>query len=255
MLSLLLVLVLLPLAALLAKAGAGGWEAWWRAVSDPRALATYRLTLGAAAAATAFNAIFGLWMSWILVRYRFPGRKLLDAAIDLPFALPTAVSGITLTALLGPNGWLGEPLLHLGIRVAYTPLGVAAAMAFTSIPFVIRAVQPVLADFDSEFEDAAASLGAGPFHTFRRVIFPAILPALASGTVMAFARSLGEYGAIVFIAGNFPFRTEITSLLAYIRLEEFDYVGSAAVSSVLLAIALVVIFSVNLIERWGAREP
>ncbi len=247
-------LILLPLAALILKAGSQGWAHYWQIISDPRALATYRLTISAAAGATIFNAGFGLLMAWILVRYRFPGRALFDAVIDLPFALPTAVSGLTLTTLFGPNGWFGAPLAALGLKVAYTPLGVGVAMAFTSLPFVVRAVQPVLADLDREFEEAAASLGAGPWRTFRVVIFPAILPALATGTAMAFARSLGEYGAVIFIAGNFPFRTEITSLLAAIRLDEFDYAGSAALSSVLLVVALAVIFSINLLERRGSRS-
>jgi sulfate transport system permease protein len=248
------VMVLLPLATLVVKAGELGWPYYWHMITDRRAVATYRLTFTSAAVATVFNIVFGLLMAWILVRYRFPGRRLVDGLIDLPFALPTSVSGLTLAALFAPNGWFGSLLAGWGIQVAYAPPGVAVAMAFTSLPFVVRSVQPVLMNLEPEVEEAAESLGASPPSVFWRIIMPSILPALATGATLAFARSLGEYGAIVFISGNLPYRTEITSLLAYIRLDEFDYSGSAALSTVLLGAAALVILSVNGLQRWNRRH-
>ncbi len=245
--------VLLPISALAAKSVALGPAHFWEIITDARALATYRVTLLAAFGATVFNALAGLLLAWVLVRYRWTGRGLLDAIIDLPFALPTAVSGLALTTLFATKGWLGAPLAELGIKVAFAPAGILVAMAFTSLPFVVRAVQPVLQTLEPELEEAALTLGTRPFTIFRRVIFPAILPALATGATLAFARSIGEFGAVVFIAGNIPYRTEITALLAYIRLEEYDYAGSAAVATVMLVAAFAIMLLVNRLENWGRR--
>lgn len=245
--------VALPLAALLMKSAALGWTDFLAVVGSPRAFATYRVTVGAALAATVFNMAFGLLIAWILVRYEFPGRRALDALVDLPFALPTAVAGIALTGLFAGNGWFGQFLEPLGIKVAHSVTGIAVAMAFTSVPFVVRTVQPVLEDLDPELEEAARSLGATERQVFARVVFPVILPAWLAGGSLAFARSLGEFGAIIFIAGNLPFRTEITALLAFIRLEEFDYSGAAAIATVMLLAAFVLLVLVNLLQAWQLR--
>ncbi|MEF9604842.1 sulfate ABC transporter permease subunit CysT, partial [Paracoccus sp. PXZ] len=213
-----------------------------------------RVTLTAAAAATVFNAFYGLLMAWVLTRYDFPGKRILDALMDIPFALPTAVAGISLTALYSANGWFGAPLTGAGIELVYTLGGVILAMTFTSIPFVVRAIQPVLEDLDPALEQAAMTLGARPFAIFRRVVLPAILPAWLAGSTVAFARSLGEFGAVVFIAGNLPFKTEIAALLAFIRLEEYDYQGAAAIALVLLLIALILLALSNLIQFRAARH-
>lgn len=247
-------IIALPLIAMALKTASLGWPEYWRIVTSPRALASFRVTLTAAAVATAFNACFGLLLAWVLTRYRFPGRRLLDALVDLPFALPTAVAGLTLVTLLGPNGWLGQYLEPLGIKAAYTPLGIMIAMAFTSIPFVTRAVQPVLEDIGPDIEEAARTLGARPFQIFRLVIWPLILPAFLAGCTMAFARSLGEFGAIVFIAGNLPMVTEVTSLLIYIRLDEFDYESAAALASVLLLTAFCLLMVTNSLQSWAMRH-
>ncbi len=247
------VIVLLPLAALLLKSAEIGPERFWQIVSSPRALASFKLTLGAAAIATAFNALYGLLMAWILVRYEFPGRRLLDALMDLPFALPTAVAGLALSALYAKNGWFGAALEPAGIQVVYTIIGVALAMAFTSAPFVVRTVQPVLEEIQPEVEEAARTLGAYPFTIFRKVIFPAIFPAYLTGCMLAFARSLGEFGAIIFIAGNLPMKTEIAALLVFIRLEEFDYPAAAAIAAVLLLTAFVMLLLTNLLQAWQMR--
>lgn len=252
-LTYLALIVLLPLAALLLKAGSMSWADYWAVVSGPRAVASYRVTLGAAALATAINAVYGLLMAWVLVRYEFPGRRLLDGLVDLPFALPTAVAGIALTALFARQGWFGSVLEPLGVKVAYTPLGIAIAMAFASAPFVVRTVQPVLEDLEAEVEESARSLGASDLATFRRVILPQIMPALLAGCSLAFARCLGEFGAVIFIAGNQPFRTEITSLLAFIRLEEFDYPAAAAIATVMLFAAFVMLAVTNLIQAFYLR--
>jgi sulfate transport system permease protein len=246
-------LVLAPLVALCAKAAGLGWAGFWLEASGPRALASYRVTIGSAAAATAFNAVFGLLLAWILTRYRFAGRRLLDAAIDLPFALPTSVAGIALVSLFAQNGWLGRPLAALGVSVVYTPLGIAVAMVFTSLPFVVRALQPALADLDREIEEAAASLGATSPAVAARILWPALAPALASGCATAFGRSLGEYGAVIFIAGNLPRQTEVTSLLAYIRLEEFDYPSAATLSIVLMVVGGAAMGLGNLFQLRRAR--
>lgn len=247
-------IIVLPLIAMALKTASLGWPDYWRIVTSPRALASFRVTLTAAAVATAFNACFGLLLAWVLTRYRFTGRRLLDALVDLPFALPTAVAGLTLVTLLGPNGWLGQYLEPLGIKAAYTPLGIMIAMAFTSIPFVTRAVQPVLEDIGPDIEEAARTLGARPFQIFRLVIWPLILPAFLAGCTMAFARSLGEFGAIVFIAGNLPMVTEVTSLLIYIRLDEFDYESAAALASVLLLTAFCLLMITNSLQSWAMRH-
>jgi len=247
------IIVCLPLGALVFKAASLGPEDYWRIVSAPRAVASYRVTIGAAAVATLFNVVFGFALAWVLVRYRFPGRRLLDALVDLPFALPTAVAGIALTTLFAENGWYGAPLAALGIKVAFTPLGIMVAMAFTSIPFIVRTVQPVLEDLEPALEEAALSLGAGEGRIFRTVILPLLMPALLAGSSLAFARSLGEFGAVIFIAGNQPFETEITALLAFIRLEEFDYEASAAIASVILVAALLMLAVTNALQARGLR--
>lgn len=250
----LVLIVLIPIAALILKGAEIGPARFWAIVSSDRAVAAFRITLIAAAIATVFNAIYGLLMAWVLTRYDFPGKRLLDALMDVPFALPTAVAGLSLTALFSANGWFGQWLHPAGIPVVYTIWGIALAMAFTSVPFVVRTVQPVLEDLDQSLEAAAETLGARPWQIFVRVVFPAILPAWLAGCTTAFARSLGEFGAIVFIAGNLPFQTEIAALLAYIRLEEFDYNGAAAIALVLLGFALVLLIASNLLQNWAARH-
>lgn len=247
-------IVLLPIAALILKTADGGFLRFWEVVTSPRALASFQITLTAAFAATLFNAVYGLLMAWILTRYRFPGRRLLDALVDLPFALPTAVAGIALTALFAGNGWFGQWLEPAGIKVVYTTIGVAVAMAFTSVPFVVRTVQPVIEELKAETEEAAATLGADDWQTFRKVIYPAIFPAHLAGCAMAFARSLGEFGAIIFIAGNLPFETEISALLIFIRLEEYDYPAAAAIACVLLFVAFLTLFTTNAIQAWRIKR-
>lgn len=247
------VIVLLPVVALALKGAEIGPAKFLAILSAPRTLAALKLTLGAAAMATLFNAVYGLLMAWVLVRYNFPGKRLLDALMDIPFALPTAVAGLALSALFAGNGWYGALLEPMGVQVVYTIWGVAIAMAFTSIPFVVRTVQPILEDLDPQYEQAAVTLGAHPFTIFRRVVFPAILPAFLVGVTLSFARSLGEFGAVVFIAGNLPMKTEIASLLAVIRLEEYDYNGAAAIALVLLLIALVLLALSNLLQARALR--
>jgi sulfate/thiosulfate transport system permease protein len=247
-------IVLIPVLALILKGAEMGPARFWAIVSSPRAVAAFQITLTAAAIATVFNAVYGLLMAWVLVRYDFPGKRLLDALMDVPFALPTAVAGLSLTALFSANGWFGPALEAMGFQVVYTIWGIALAMAFTSVPFVVRTVQPVLEDMDPALEQAAITLGARPWAVFTRVVFPTILPAWLAGCTIAFARSLGEFGAIVFIAGNLPFRTEIAALLAFIRLEEFDYNGAAAIALVLLAFALVLLVISNILQYWASRH-
>jgi sulfate transport system permease protein len=242
-------IVLIPLAALILKSSQSGVAGFVELLTSRRVQASLRITVFAAALATLFNAVYGLLMAWILVRYRFIGRAVLDALMDLPFALPTAVAGIALTALFAKNGWYGSLLEPHGIKIAYTVWGVAVAMAFTSAPFIVRTVQPVLQDLRPEVEEVAATLGARPTHIFRRVIFPSILPAYLGGCALAFARSLGEFGAVIFIAGNLPFKTEIAALLIFIRLEEFDYPGAAALSLLLLVISMLTLVLSNLVQR------
>lgn len=247
------IIVVLPLGALIFKAASLGPEDYWRIVSSDRALASYRVTILCALGATLFNLVFGLALAWVLVRYRFPGRRLLDAVVDLPFALPTAVAGIALTTLFANNGWFGSALSHIGVKVAYTPLGIMIAMAFTSLPFIVRTVQPVLEELDPALEEAGQTLGAGDLSIFLRVILPLLAPALLAGVSLSFARSLGEFGAIIFIAGNQPFETEITALLAFIRLEEYDYPASAAIASVMLIAAFVMLAVTNLLQARALR--
>ena len=247
------IIVLVPVLALILKGAEIGPARFWAIISSPRALAAFRLTITAALIATAINAVYGLLMAWVLTRYDFPGKRILDALMDVPFALPTAVAGLSLTALFSANGWFGQVLEPLGISVPYTLLGVAIAMSFTSIPFVVRTVQPVLEDLDPAYEQAARTLGASEFTIFRRVVFPQILPAYLAGCTIALARSLGEFGAIVFIAGNLPFKTEIAALLAYIRLEDYDYQGAAAIALVLLFFALILLLVSNRLQAWALR--
>lgn len=247
------VIVVLPLGALVFKAASLGPEDYWRIVSSPRAVASYRVTVLCALGATVFNLVFGMALAWVLVRYRFPGRRFVDAVVDLPFALPTAVAGIALTTLFAQNGWFGSALAQIGVTVAYTPLGIMVAMAFTSVPFVVRTVQPVLEDLDPALEEAAQTLGGSDLSIFLRVILPLLVPALLAGVSLSFARSLGEFGAIIFIAGNQPFQTEITALLTFIRLEEYDYQAAAAIASVLLLTAFVMLAVTNLMQARALR--
>ncbi|MCG3126494.1 MAG: Sulfate transport system permease protein CysT [Phycisphaerae bacterium] len=246
--------VLVPLAALFARSASAGWGRFWAAICDPRVVASYRLTFGAALLAALINAVFGLIIAWSLVRYRFPGRRILDALVDLPFALPTAVSGIALTAIYAQGGWLGRWLEPLGIKVAFTPLGVLVALTFIGLPFVVRTVQPALEDLEKEMEEAAASLGAGRWQTLRRVILPALFPALLTGFSLALARAIGEYGSVIFIAGNMPMKSEITSLLIITKLEQYDYAGAAAIAVVMLLASFGLLFGVNALQWWVNRR-
>lgn len=247
-------IVLIPLSATFLKAAQLGWEGIWQAVSSPRVLASYRLTFGASLFAATVNLVFGLLVAWVLVRYHFPGRRLVDALVDLPFALPTAVAGIALTALYAPNGWLGSWLVPLGVKVAFTPLGIVVALIFIGLPFVVRTVQPVLEDAEAELEEAAASLGAGRLTTFRRVILPTIWPALLTGFTLAFARALGEYGSVIFIAGNLPFVSEITPLLIITKLEQYDYAGATAIAASMLTLSFLLLLPINLLQAWSRRR-
>jgi sulfate transport system permease protein len=244
-------IVLIPLAMAFLQAFHLSWDEFWRIVLAPRVVASYRLTFGAAFMAAAINTGFGLIVAWVLVRYRFPGKRLVDALVDLPFALPTAVAGITLTTLYSSNGWIGQYLKPLGLKVAFTPLGIIVALVFISLPFVVRTVQPVLEDLEAEVEEAAASLGADRWQIFQRIIFPAIRPALLTGFTLAFARAIGEYGSVIFIAGNLPMVSEITPLLIVSKLEQYDYKGAAAVSVVMLIISFILLLLINLLQRWS----
>ncbi len=247
-------MILLPLSTVFLKTASLPWSVFWADVSGPRALAAYRLSLGASFLAASINAVFGLLVAWVLERYRFPGRRLVDALVDLPFALPTAVAGIALATLYAKNGWIGRWLVPLGVEVAYTRLGVVVALTFIGLPFVVRTVQPVLADLDPEVEEAAASLGASRLQTFRRVMLPELLPAATTGFVLAFARALGEYGSVIFIAGNMPMKSEIVPLLIMIKLEQYDYAGATAVAMVFLLAAFTLLLAINLLAwRRGRR--
>ena len=245
--------ILLPLAAMLLKVAGMGFPEFWRIVSSNRALAAYRVTFSSAFIATIINGVVGLLLAWVLTRYRFPGRRILDALVDLPFALPTAVAGLVLVTLFAETGWYGQFLEPNGIKVNYTQLGIIAAMTFTSIPFVVRAVQPVLEEVDIDFENVAKTLGATRWQVFTRIIWPTILPAFIGGCVLSFARSLGEFGAVVFIAGNLPGLTEIVSLLIFIRLDEYNYEGAAALAFVLLVVAFLTLVATNLLAAWQVR--
>ena len=246
--------ILIPLAGIFVWSAGLGWAEFAKLASDPRTLAALKLSFGAALAAAAINTVFGLLVAWVLVRYDFSGRKLIDAAIDLPFALPTAVAGLALTALYAPNGWIGALLDPLGIKIAYTSAGVVVALVFIGLPFVVRTVQPVLADFDREFEEASATLGATRAQTFARIVLPALLPPLLTGFALAFARGVGEYGSIIFIAGNIPYRSEIAPLLIVIRLEEYNYAGATAVAAVMLALSFAVLLVINLLQAWNRKR-
>lgn len=246
-------IIVLPLAAMLLKVAGMGLPEFWRIVTSNRALAAYRITFSSALIATLLNGILGLLLAWVLTRYRFPGRRLLDALVDLPFALPTAVAGLVLVTLFAKTGWYGQFLEPNGVKVNYTQLGIIAAMTFTSIPFVVRAVQPVLEEMDEDLESAARTLGASRAQIFTRVIWPTIMPAFIGGCVLSFARSLGEFGAVVFIAGNLPGVTEIVSLLIYIRLDEYNYEAAAALAFVLLVVAFVTMILTNMLAAWQTR--
>jgi len=243
--------VVLPLSTLVLRASALSWPEFWALVTGPRALASYRLSFGASLAAAATNVLLGVLLAWVLTRYRFPGRALADALVDLPFALPTAVSGIALTALLAPKGWFGAPLASLGVKAAFSPLGVGIALTFIGLPFVVRTVQPVLEALDGDMEEAAAVLGAGRLESFRRVLLPEILPAALTGFALAFARALGEYGSVVFISGNMPGKTEITPLLIMTRLEQYDYPGATALATVLLGFSFLLLFSIHRLHAFA----
>ncbi|HEY5996814.1 MAG TPA: sulfate ABC transporter permease subunit CysT [Candidatus Deferrimicrobiaceae bacterium] len=245
--------VLIPLSGLAIKSASLTWAQFLETVAAPRVLASYRVTFGAAIAAAAVNAVFGLLVAWVLVRYRFPGRKIVDAMVDLPFALPTAVAGITLATLYSQNGWIGRYLESAGIKVAYTPLGIVVAMVFIGLPFVVRTVQPVLEDLESEIEEAAACLGAGRFRTFTRVVFPVVLPSLLTGFALAFARGVGEYGSIIFIAGNLPMVSEITPLLIITKLEQYDYAGATSIATVMLLFSFALLLGINLLQKRSRR--
>jgi sulfate/thiosulfate transport system permease protein len=242
--------VLIPLSAVAVKASGLTWPQFWDLTTSPRALASYRISFGASLAAALVNVVFGVLVAWVLARYRFPGRSLLDALVDLPFALPTAVSGIALTAVYARNGWIGQWLEPLGVKAAFSPLGVTIALTFIGLPFVVRTVQPVLEDAEPELEEAAAVLGASRGQVFRRVLLPALLPAAITGFALAFARAVGEYGSVVFISGNMPLRTEIAPLLIMTRLEQFDYPGATAIALVLLVVSFLLLFAINRLQAW-----
>ncbi|ABF13963.1 sulfate/thiosulfate ABC transporter permease CysT [Candidatus Palibaumannia cicadellinicola] len=243
-----------PLSALLIELANMSWAQYWTIITNPELMVAYKITLISASIAALFNAVFGMLMAWILTRYQFPGRILLDSLIDLPFALPTAVAGLTLATLFSTNGWYGSWLIPLGIQVSYTWLGITIAMAFTSIPFVVRAIQPVLEELGSEFEEAADTLGAKRWQILIYIILPELMPALLSGTALSFTRSLGEFGAVIFIAGNIAWKTEVTSLMIFIRLQEFDYPAASAIASVILITSLLLLFAINILQsRFGRR--
>ncbi|MBK7767958.1 MAG: sulfate ABC transporter permease subunit CysT [Sulfuritalea sp.] len=247
-------IVLIPLSAVLLKTMTLTFEQFWTIVSAPRVVASFKLSFGAALIAAAINAVFGLMLAWCLVRYRFPGKKLIDALVDLPFALPTAVAGIALTALYAPNGWIGSILEPYGIKVAFTPLGVLVALIFIGLPFVVRTVQPILEDLETELEEAAASLGAQRWQTFRLVLLPILTPALLTGFALAFARAVGEYGSVIFIAGNMPMVSEIAPLMIITKLEQYDYVGATAIALAMLVLSFALLLAINALQGWKAAQ-
>jgi sulfate transport system permease protein len=247
-------IVLIPLAALVLKTTSLGWPEFWRIATDPRTVAALKVSFGISLLAASVNAVFGMIVAWVLVRYSFPGRRVLDAIVDLPFALPTAVAGIALTALYAPNGWVGQFVTPLGIKIAYTPAGIFIALVFIGLPFVVRTVQPVLEDLDREFEEAAATLGASRRQTVMRVVLPPIVPALLTGFALALARSVGEYGSVIFIAGNIPFVSEIAPLLIVMRLTEYNYPAATAIATIMLAISFVLLLIINLLQAWSRRR-
>jgi len=246
-------IVLIPLSALAFKTAGLSWSEFIATVTAPRVMASYRVTFGAATVAALINAVFGVLVAWVLVRYRFPGRRIIDALVDLPFALPTAVAGITLATIYSPNGWVGQYLEPLGIKIAFTPLGIILAMTFIGLPFVVRTVQPVVEEIEAELEEAAACLGASRWQTLQRVIFPMLLPSILTGFALAFARGVGEYGSIIFIAGNMPMLSEITPLLIITKLEQFDYQGATAIACVMLLTSFLMLLVVNLLQKWSRR--
>ncbi len=246
-------IVLIPLSAVFLKTATLSWDQFVAQISAPRAMASYRLTFGASFLAASINAVFGLILAWALVRYSFPGKKLVDALVDLPFALPTAVAGISLAAIYAKNGWIGQYLEPLGLKIAFTPLGVLVALVFIGLPFVVRTVQPVLEDLDTEYEEAAASLGASRWQTVTRVVLPALFPALLTGFALAFARAVGEYGSVIFIAGNMPMISEITPLIIITKLEQYDYAGATAIATVMLIVSFAMLLIINLLQAWAAK--
>lgn len=247
-------IVLIPLSATFLKTATLTWDQFWHTITAPRVLASYRLSFGAAFIGAVINAFFGLMVAWVLVRYSFPGKRIIDALVDLPFALPTAVAGIALTAVYAPKGWIGSVLDPLGIKVAFTPLGVIVALTFIGLPFVVRTVQPVLQDLDPEIEEAAVSLGANRWKTFTRVILPSLLPALMTGFALAFARAIGEYGSVIFIAGNIPMVSEITPLLIITKLEQYDYAGATSLAVAMLVVSFLLLLAINGLQWWSQKR-
>ena len=247
-------IVLIPLSAAFIKTSSLNFHEFWVAVASPRVVASYKLTFGASLIGASINGVFGLLTAWVLTRYTFPGKRIIDALVDLPFALPTAVAGIALTAIYAPNGWIGSLLAPHGIKVAFTPIGVVIALTFIGLPFVVRTVQPVLEDLEAETEEAAASLGANRWQTFSKIIFPAIAPALLTGFSLAFARAIGEYGSVIFIAGNMPMVSEITPLIIITKLEQYDYAGATAVAVVMLVISFLLLLAINGLQWWSSRR-
>jgi sulfate/thiosulfate transport system permease protein len=247
-------IILIPLSGLAWRSAALGWHDFWAIASDRRVLQSLKLSFGGSLIAAGVNVVFGSIVAWVLVRYRFPGRRVVDAMVDLPFALPTAVAGIALTALYSPKGWIGALTAPLGLKIAYTPLGIIIALIFVGLPFVVRTVQPVMEEIDKEVEEAAATLGASRFQTVTRVLLPGLAPAIITGFALAFARAVGEYGSVIFIAGNLPFKTEISPLLIVIKLEEYNYAGATAIAAIMLVIAFVMLFVINLLQSWSRKR-
>ncbi len=253
-LAYLTLIILIPLSGLAWRSASLGWSEFWTIAKDPRLLQSLNLSFGTSLIAALVNVVFGTIVAWVLVRYRFPGRRIIDAMVDLPFALPTAVAGIALTTLYAPKGWIGSLLLPLGIKVAYTPLGIVIALIFIGLPFVVRTVQPVMEEIDNEVEEAAATLGASRFQTITRILLPGLAPAIVTGFSLAFARAVGEYGSVIFIAGNLPFKTEITPLLIVIKLEEYNYAGATAIAAIMLIISFAMLLVINLLQSWSRKR-
>ncbi|ACE93547.1 MULTISPECIES: sulfate ABC transporter permease subunit CysT [Rhizobium] len=247
-------LILIPLSGLAVRSSALGWEKFWSIALDPRTLNALRISFGTAFIAAIVNAVFGIVLAWVLVRYRFPGKRIIDAMVDLPFALPTAVAGIALTTLYAPNGWVGQFLTPLGIKIAFTPAGIVVALIFVGLPFVVRTVQPVMEEIDKEVEEAAATLGANRFQTIFRVLLPGLAPAVLTGFALAFARGVGEYGSVIFIAGNLPFKSEIAPLLIVIKLEEYNYAAATGIAAIMLILSFGMLLVINLIQSWSRRR-
>ena len=247
-------IILIPLSGLAWRSASLGWSDFWRIVLDPRTLKALEISFGTALVAAAVNVVFGTLVAWVLVRYSFPGRRIVDAMVDLPFALPTAVAGIALTTLYAPNGWIGKLLMPLGIKVAYTPLGIVIALVFIGLPFVVRTVQPIMEEIDKEVEEAAATLGASRFQIITRILFPGLAPAIVTGFALAFARGVGEYGSVIFIAGNLPYKSEIAPLLIVIRLEEYNYPAATAIAALMLALSFIMLLVVNLAQSWSRKR-